>query len=68
MNFDDAYIKVINEYESKGYDAAKDYAKTLYTNDMISLMNKSKIINELTELQFMSVSQRKFLKKLVKKA
>jgi len=31
-------------------------------------MNKSKIINELTELQFMSVRQRKFLKKLAKKA
>ena len=31
-------------------------------------MNKSKIINELTELQFMSVDQRKFLKKLVKKS
>ena len=68
MNFNDAYVKVINEYESKGYDAARDYAKTLYTNDMISLMNKSKIINELTELQFMSVRQRKFLKKLAKKA
>ena len=28
MNFNDAYVKVINEYESKGYDAARDYAKT----------------------------------------
>ena len=34
---------------------------------MIKKMNKSKIINELTELQFMSVRQRKFLKKLAKK-
>ena len=68
MNFDDAYVKVINEYESRGYDAARDYTQNLYSNDKISLMNKSKIINELTELQFMSVDQRKFLKKLVKKA
>ena len=68
MDFDDAYVKVINEYESRGYDAARDYTQNLYSNDKISLMNKSKIINELTELQFMSVDQRKFLKKLVKKA
>ena len=68
MNFDDAYVKVINEYESRGYDAARDYTQNLYSSDKISLMNKSKIINELTELQFMSVDQRKFLKKLVKKA
>ncbi len=68
MDFHDAYVKVINEYESKGYDAAKNYAQSLYTADKISLISKSKIINELTELQFMSVPQRKFLKKLAKKA
>jgi hypothetical protein len=55
---------VIDKYESRGYEAAYELTQSLYTGDKISLMDKSKITNELTELESMSVKQRKFLKRL----
>ena len=56
--------EVIDKYESRGYEAAYELTQSLYTGDKISLMDKSKITNELTELESMSVKQRKFLKRL----
>lgn len=58
----EAMKEVIDKYENRGYDSACELTQSLYSNDKISLMDKSKIINELTELQVMSVKQRKFIK------
>jgi hypothetical protein len=60
----EAMREVIDKYESRGYEAAYELTQSLYTGDKISLMDKSKITNELTELESMSVKQRKFLKRL----
>jgi len=60
----EAMQNVIDKYESRGYEAAYELTQSLYTGDKISLMDKSKITNELTELESMSVKQRKFLKRL----
>ena len=60
----EAMQEVIDKYESRGYKAAYELTQSLYTGDKISLMDKSKITNELTELASMSVKQRKFLKRL----
>ena len=60
----EAMQKVIDKYESRGYEAAYQLTQSLYSHDKISLMDKSKITNELTELASMSVKQRKFLKRL----
>ena len=60
----EAMQEVIDKYESRGYEAAYQLTQSLYTGDKISLMDKSKITNELTELESMSVKQRKFLKRL----
>jgi len=60
----EAMQEVIDKYESRGYEAAYELTQSLYTGDKISLMDKSKITNELTELASMSVKQRKFLKRL----
>tara|TARA_B100000519_G_scaffold195660_1_gene200969 strand:+ start:452 stop:994 length:543 start_codon:yes stop_codon:yes gene_type:complete len=60
----EAMKKVIDKYESRGYDAACQLTQSLYTDDKISLINKSKIINELTSLQMMSTKQRKFLRRI----
>jgi len=60
----EAMQKVIDKYESRGYEAAYQLTQSLYTGDKISLMDKSKITNELTELASMNVKQRKFLKRL----
>ena len=60
----EAMQDVIDKYDTRGYEAAYELTQSLYTGDKISLMDKSKITNELTELESMSVKQRKFLKRL----
>jgi hypothetical protein len=60
----EAMQKVIDKYESRGYQAAYELTQSLYSHDKISLADKSKITNELTELASMTVKQRKFIKRL----
>ena len=59
---------VIDKYDSRGYHFACEFTQSLYSKDKISLMDKSKIINQLTSLQMMTSKERKFYKKLEKKA
>ena len=60
----EAMKKVINEFDSRGYESACQLTQSLYFEDKISLVSKSKIINELSSLQMMTTKQRKFMKKL----
>ena len=60
----EAMQEVIDKYESRGYEAAYQLTQSLYSHDKISLADKSKITNELTELASMTIKQRKFLKRL----
>ena len=60
----EAVQEVIDKYESRGYEAAYQLTQSLYSHDKISLADKSKITNELTELASMTIKQRKFLKRL----
>ena len=60
----EAMREVLDKYEDQGYQAAYSLTQSLYTSDKISLTDKSKITNELTELESMTVKQRKFLKRL----
>ena len=60
----EAMMEVLDKYEDRGYQAAYSLTQSLYTSDKISLSDKSKITNELTELESMTVKQRKFLKRL----
>ena len=55
---------IVEKYDKSGYDAACQLTQSLYSNDRISLMNKSKIMNELASLQMMTTKQRKWMKKL----
>ena len=41
--------KVMGEFDSYGYNSACQLTQSLYSQDQISLMVKSKLINELTE-------------------
>ena len=54
----------MKEYDKGGYYAACNYTQSLYSDDKITLMNKSNIVNELTEWQMMTTKQRKWQKKL----
>ena len=68
LDFDVALDKVMGEFDSHGYYSACELTQSLYSKDQISLMDKSKLINELTSWQSMSVGQRKLYKKLAEKA
>ena len=60
----EAMKEVIDKYENRGYEAAYSLTQSLYSHDKISLADKSKITNELTELEMLTIKQRKFLKRL----
>ena len=68
LSINKAKQMVIDKYDSRGYYSACELTQSLYSKDKISLMDKSKLMNELAELQMMSVDERKFYKKLEKKA
>ena len=55
---------IIDNYDTAGYDSACALTQSLYADDKITLMGKSKIMGELASLQMMSVKQRKWMKKL----
>ena len=65
--YKDALKKVMNQFDSYGYNSACQLTQSLYTEDKINLQHKSTIINELSSLQMMTSKQRKFVKKLAKK-
>ena len=60
----EAMQKVLDKFDDRGYQAAYELTQSLYSHDKISLADKSKITNELTELASMTTKQRKFLKRL----
>ena len=55
---------VMTEFDSRGYQAACNYTQSLYSDDKITLMNKSTIMNELASQQMMTTKQRKFMRRL----
>ena len=59
-----AFQKVIDEFDNGGYSSACELTQSLYSDDKMSLIHKSKIMNELASLQMMTTKQRKFMKRL----
>ena len=59
-----AIQKIIDEFDNCGYSSACELTQSLYSDDRISLIHKSKIMNELASLQMMTTKQRKFMRKL----
>ena len=55
---------VMREFDSRGYQAACDYTQSLYSDDKISLLNKSTLMNELASQQMMTTKQRKWMRRL----
>ena len=60
----EAMREVIDKYNNRGYEAAYSLTQSLYSHDKISLADKSKITNELTELEMLTIKQRKFINRL----
>ena len=55
---------IMKQFNSRGYDAACELTQSMYREDKISLIDKSRVMNELASLQMMTSKQRKWIKKL----
>ena len=64
MDYDTLYNKTILYYKDNGYTNTIKYLKELYGNDEISMTNKSKVINELNNLEVMPKRVRKWVQKI----
>ena len=60
------YQEVVKEFITNGYHQAVDKVNKLYSQDKISLIQKSKMIDNLAELGMMNRKEKKFFKKLEK--
>ena len=67
-SFDDIYNKVILYYKDNGYTNTKLYINELFSSDTISMVTKSKLINEITNLQIIPKKLRKWSIKKMKKS
>lgn len=55
---------IMDKFNNYGYNAACQLTQSLYSEDKISLIHKSQIMNELAGLQMMTTKQRRWMKKL----
>ena len=58
------YQTIVKEFIECGYQRAVDKVNELYSQDKISLVQKGKMIDNLSKLQMMSSKEKKFFKKL----
>ena len=64
MNTKEAFRLAYNQYDKFGYQSALDLLQKLYSEDKISLVVKSKLVNELVGLRMMTTKERKFFAKM----
>ena len=62
--FDAVYNKTILHYKDNGYQPTINWLKELYNEDKISLGNKSKILNEINQLEVIPKRVRKWSLKI----
>ena len=68
MNNETLYQKVVKEYIELGYHRAVEKVNKLYSEDKISLVQKGKMMDNLSKLQMMTSKEKKFFKKINKKS
>ena len=64
MKTETLYQTIVKEFIEWGYQQAVDEVNKLYSQDKISLVQKGKMIDNLSKLQMMSSKEKKFLKKI----
>ena len=64
MDYNTIYNKSVLYYKDNGYQQTINYLKELYSEDKISISDKSRIINELNGLEMMPSRLRKFAMKI----
>ena len=66
MENESLYQLVVKEYMDYGYYKAQEKINELYSQDKISLIQKGKMMDNLTKLQMMTSKEKRFFKKLEK--
>jgi ribosomal protein L37AE/L43A len=64
MKTETLYQTIVKEFIEWGYQRAVDKVNELYSQDKISLIQKGKMIDNLSKLQMMTSKEKKFFKKL----
>ena len=64
MKYDTLYNKSVLYYKDNGYQSTITWLKELYNKDKISLGNKSKILNEINQLEVIPKRVRKWSLKI----
>jgi len=62
------YNQVFNDvlvyYDNRGYEPALDYVHKMYQTDVITMMTRNKLRNDLTDLQMLPKRLRKWVRKI----
>ena len=64
METDSIYHIIVKEFMKFGYYRAQEKLNKLYDDDTISLVQKGKIMDNLSKLQMMTSKELKYFKKL----
>ena len=64
MGYDTLYNKSVLYYKDNGYQPTINWLKELYNEDKISLDNKSKVLNEINQLEVIPKRVRKWSLKI----
>ena len=64
MTYESLYNKVILHYKDNGYQNTLSYLNELYSKDKISLSSKSKVIDELNQMEILPKRLRKWVMKI----
>ena len=64
MEYDTLYNKSVLYYKDNGYQSTINWLKELYSEDKISLDNKSKVLNEINQLEVIPKRVRKWSLKI----
>ena len=64
MKTETLYQTIVKNFIEWGYQQAVDKVNDLYSKDKISLIQKGKMMDNLSKLQMMSSKEKKFFKKL----
>ena len=68
MKTETLYQTIVKSFIEWGYQQAVDKVNDLYSKDKISLIQKGKMMDNLTSFQMMTSKEKKFFKKLEKKS
>ena len=64
MKTETLYQTIVKEFIEWGYQRAVDKVNKLYSDDKISLVQKGKMMDNLSKLQMMNSKEKKVFKKL----